>query len=291
MNQNNDEQIEYWNGPAGERWVREQDAIDRAFEPFTVRLLERVDLRQGVHVLDVGCGCGASTLAAADAVGPTGAVVGVDTSTPMLACARERSAGRVNVSYVRADAAVHVFAPSFEVAISRFGVMFFRRPSLAFARLAEALRPGATFGFVCWRAADENEWVRIPAGALDPFVDVDPTLCDGEPGPFAFADSSRVAGLLGEAGYTNVAVEPFDADVVLSVRGLTEAVRFVTTTGPAARRLRDADDETKTRAAGALGDRLRAFASEDRIALRGAVWIVTATRPALMRRSTDLRAS
>ncbi|HXX69903.1 MAG TPA: class I SAM-dependent methyltransferase [Polyangiaceae bacterium] len=290
MNENA-EQIEYWNGPAGGRWAREQDAIDRAFEPFTARLLERVDLRQGAHVLDVGCGCGATTLAAADAVGAAGSVVGVDVSVPMVARARERSAGRANVAYIRADAAVHVFPPSFDAAISRFGVMFFRRPLLAFARLGEALRPGAALGFVCWRAADENEWVRIPAGVLDPFVPADPVLAADEPGPFAFADASRVASILGGAGYTNVAIEPFDADVVLSIEGLPEAVRFVMATGPAARRLRDADDDTRARVGAALAERLRAYAGDCRVALRGAVWIVTAIRPRSARRSVDVRLS
>lgn len=287
----NREQIEYWNGPVGERWAREQESIDRAFEAFAAELLARSRPRPGADVLDIGCGSGTTTLAAADAVGPRGAVLGVDVSAPMVARARERSAGRANVSYVLADAAVHVFPCFFDAAISRFGVMFFRRPSLAFARVAEALRPAATLGFVCWRTADENDWVRVPAAVVDPYLPAEPARSADDPGPFSFADPARVSRILGNAGYTNVAIDRFDAEVVVSREGLAEAVRFVMMTGPVARRLRDADEATRARVGSALAEGLKPFAAANRVALRGAAWIVAATRPAPTSRSVDLRAS
>jgi SAM-dependent methyltransferase len=287
----NRDQIEYWNGPAGERWAREQASTDRAFAAFAARLLERAGLRAGAHVLDVGCGCGTTTLAAADAVGPQGSVVGVDVSAPMVICARERSAGRPNVSFVRADASVHVFQSLFDAMISRFGVMFFRRPALAFARMGEALRPDATLSFACWRAADENEWVCVPGREVDPFVPDESPVAVDEPGPFSFADASRISRVLGTAGYRNIAIEPFDADVVLSEEGLDEAVRFVMSTGPTARRLRDADADAKARASDVLSRRLQPRVAANRVTLRGAVWIVTATRPAPVLPSNDVRTS
>lgn len=290
MDENRD-QIEYWNGPAGERWAREQASTDRAFAAFAARLLERAALRPGALVLDIGCGCGTTTLAAADAVGPQGSVVGVDVSAPMVTCARERSAGRANVSYLRADASVHVFESFFDAMISRFGIMFFRKPALAFARIGEALRPDATLSFVCWRAADENEWVRVPGRELDPFVAVEPPVAVNEPGPFSFADPSRISRVLGTAGYRNIAIEPFDADVVLSEEGLDEAVRFVMSTGPTARRLRDADADTKARASDVLSKRLRPCAATNRVTLRGAVWMVTAARPAPVLPPNEVRTS
>lgn len=270
--------IAYWNGPAGERWAREQEAIDRAFAAFSAKLFDRATLRPGARVLDVGCGCGTTTLAAADAVGPGGAVVGIDVSTPMVARARERSTGRPNVSYVLADAAEHGFETPFDAIVSRFGVMFFRRPVPAFRRMREALRSGGTLAFVCWRAANENEWVRVARDAVDLLLPAEPAESADEPGPFAFADSGRVAAILDEASFTNVAVVAFDADVVLSQQGLGEAARFAMTTGPTARRLRDADDDTKARVRVALEARLRPFVRGERIALRGSVWVVSATR-------------
>jgi SAM-dependent methyltransferase len=276
----NRDQIEYWNGPAGERWAREQASTDRAFGAFAARLLERAALRPGAHVLDVGCGCGTTTLAAADAVGPQGSVVGVDVSAPMVTCARERSAGRPNVGYLRADASVHVFQSFFDAMISRFGVMFFKKPALAFARMSEALLPDATLSFVCWRAADENEWVHVPGREIDPFVPAESPVAVDDPGPFSFADASRISRVLGTAGYRNIAIEPFDADVVLSEEGLDEAVRFVMSTGPTGRRLRDTDDDTKARATDVLSRRLRPRVAAGRVTLRGAVWMVTGTRPA-----------
>ncbi len=274
----NADQIAYWNGPAGERWAREQEAIDRAFAAFTAKLFERATLRPGACVLDVGCGCGTTTLAAAHTVGPRGAVVGVDVSIPMVRRARERSAGRSNVSYVLADAAEHGFETRFDAIVSRFGVMFFRRPALALGRLREALRAGGTLAFVCWRAVDENEWVSVPRDTVDFLLPPEPAASPDEPGPFAFADSSRVAAILDQALFTNVTFAPFDADVVLSQEGLSEAVRFAMTTGPTARRLRDVDDDMKARVRAALVARFGSLVRGNRIALRGSVWVVTATR-------------
>lgn len=277
------DQTAYWNGPQGERWVREREATDRAFSAFAEKLLGHAAaaaaLVQGARVLDVGCGCGTTTLAAADAAGSQGTVVGVDLSAPMIACARQRSLGRPNVAYVLADASEHAFDTTFDTAISRFGVMFFRQPVLAFARLCGVLRPGGSLTFVCWRAQQENEWVAVPGSALDPFVPADSSRAPGDPGPFSMSDPGQVAAILGDAGFSDISVEPFDADVVLSVAGLSDAVRFAMTTGPSAARLREADDVTKARVSEALARRLAPFVASDRVALRGAVWLATATRP------------
>ncbi|MGD0676064.1 MAG: class I SAM-dependent methyltransferase [Polyangiaceae bacterium] len=271
----NADQIAYWNGPTGDRWAGEQVAIDLAFAAFTTKLFECARLRRNGRVLDVGCGCGTTTLTAAEAVGPGGAVVGVDVSAPMLARARQRSVGRPSISYVLADAAEHGFHRTFDAIISRFGIMFFRRPAVAFARLRNALRSDGTLAFVCWRAERENDWVSVPAAVAASFVSPEPEASKDDPGPFAFADAPKVKAILDEAGFHDVAIMPFDADVVLSEKGLDEAVRFAMTTGPTARRLKDVDDVTKAEVGAALATRLRPLVSGTRVALRGGVWLVT----------------
>src|SRR5690349_15766118 len=122
-----DEQATLWNGPAGRAWVDAQEPLDQMFQPFEDLLVAAIAAGSGGRVLDVGCGTGSTTLAVARRLGPTGRCKGIDISEPMLAAARARAAREgVPASFIRADAQVHAFAPaSFDMIISRFGVMFF----------------------------------------------------------------------------------------------------------------------------------------------------------------------
>jgi SAM-dependent methyltransferase len=272
----NADQVAYWNGPVAERWTREQEAIDRAFASFTARLLERAALRAGDRVLDVGCGCGTTTLSAAEAVGGAGSVVGIDVSALMLARAAERTAARTNVSCVLADAASFRFDGTLDVAISRFGVMFFDDPVGAFANLRSALRRGGRLAFVCWRPVTENEWVRLPYDAAIAHVPPDAPPGPEQPGPFSFGDPARVKRILEGAGFSSLDIAPFDAEVILSTEGIGAAVHFAMTTGPTARLIRDVSDEAKERVRAALETALPPFNRHGRVALGGAVWVVTA---------------
>ena len=130
-------QLEYWNGPAGERWAATWKVIDRAEAAITEELLALAAPRAGERVLDVGCGAGSPTLALRERVGPGGAVTGIDISAPLLAVARARAAG-TGVTFLEADAAVHAFRPEHDLVFSRFGVMFFAEPEAAFANLRRA---------------------------------------------------------------------------------------------------------------------------------------------------------
>ncbi|HLK37605.1 MAG TPA: class I SAM-dependent methyltransferase [Polyangiaceae bacterium] len=268
-------QIAYWNGPAAERWVREQETLDRAFVPFTTRLLLAAAIRPGERVLDVGCGCGTTTLAAADAVGPKGSVVGVDVSAPMLERAKERARGRAGVAFQLADAAVYRPDAPFDRAMSRFGVMFFDAPAAAFANIREALRPGGQLTFVCWRPVDENEWARIPYEAATRVVPPGPPPGAEEPGPFSFGDRSRVERILSDAGFREIGIVASDAEVVASETGLDEAVEFAISGGPAGRLLRDAPEGAHPRVREELRRTLAPFVRGERVTMGGAIWVVT----------------
>jgi ubiquinone/menaquinone biosynthesis C-methylase UbiE len=142
-----------WNGHAGRAWVEAQESLDRLYKPFEDLLVDAASPGSGHRVLDVGCGTGGTTLAVARLLGPTGHCIGVDISEPMIALARTR-AERENTParFVRADAQTHVFEPAyFDLIISRFGVMFFGDPVLAFANLRRAARSGATVRVIVWR--------------------------------------------------------------------------------------------------------------------------------------------
>jgi len=141
----NTEQFDAWNGESGLRWIADPDRRDGVLQPVADALLEAAQLQGGERVLDVGCGCGATTLAAARAIAPNGEVVGADLSEPMIDVARRRAAdaGVDNVAFVQADAQTHDFgAPTFDVVMSRFGTMFFADPAAAFANIASSMGPG-----------------------------------------------------------------------------------------------------------------------------------------------------
>jgi len=131
----NEEQIEYWNADAAARWVESQELLDRQLAPITSALLESAAITPGEAVLDVGCGCGETSVLAAQRVGSGGKTLGVDISQPMLARAAERAAaeGLTWSSFEEGDAQTHAFPEAaFDLALSRFGVMFFEDTAAAF---------------------------------------------------------------------------------------------------------------------------------------------------------------
>jgi SAM-dependent methyltransferase len=273
----NEEQIAYWSGPAAQRWIAQQATVDRALEPYGAALLDAAALRGGEHVLDVGCGCGATSLSFAERVGPTGIVLGIDISAPMLARAAERGRNRVNVRFQEGDAATMKLDPEYDGVVSRFGVMFFEDPVVAFTNLRTALRAGTgQLAFVAWRAFAENAWTALPVAALGDdlgvsFEPMDPDL----PGPNAFADPDKVARILKSAGYSAIALDRFDADVMFG-ESLDAAADFPFQLGPVSRLLAGAPAEVVARARERVRRALEPHQSAGGVALPGASWLVTA---------------
>ena len=163
----NADQLAFWNGPGGHTWVARQEHTDITLAPMTEALLAFAAPRTGERVLDIGCGCGATTLEFARAVGPAGRVAALDISGPMLAegKARAEAAGISNVDWQQADAATAALS-GFDLLTSAFGLMFFGDPVAAFAHMRRAANPGARMAFVCWRQLDENPWMQVPMNAV-----------------------------------------------------------------------------------------------------------------------------
>ncbi len=273
-------QIEFWNGEVAERWVSDQERLDRVFGPLGDEAMKAARPAPGERVLDVGCGCGGTTFDLARAAGKTGHVLGVDISAPMVARARERAAaeGFGNVAFAEADAATLTAPQPFDLLFSRLGVMFFEDPRLAFTNLARALRPGGRVAFVCWRALDLNDWATVPLAAAVTLVPPPPPAPPGAPGPFAFADAERTLEILRGAGFEDARAAV--RDVPLHVGHLEDATDFATRMGPASRLLKTAPPDVQARGREAIREALRPHASkENGVVLRAAQWVVTAARP------------
>jgi SAM-dependent methyltransferase len=270
------DQVAYWNGAAGENWVREQARTDRMLAPVAEALYAQAAPRAGETVLDVGCGNGETCLEWARRVGPSGRVIGLDVSAPMLGVAKRRAAGASNIEFILADAAEHRFAaPVADLMVSRFGVMFFGNPTAAFANLKRGLKPGGRLAFACWRKFDENPWMQVPLRAAYQHVPRLPQLEPEEPGPFSFADTERVTRILTGAGWAKPRFTPVDVAIDLAGGGgLDAALQQATTIGPTSGALRDQPAAARDAAIAAIRTVLAPHKKAGRVALTGAIWLV-----------------
>ncbi|WMT71517.1 methyltransferase domain-containing protein [Bradyrhizobium sp. Ash2021] len=274
----NADQIAYWNGPGGQRWANRQQAQDVVLAPIADLLIDRTRPKAGERVIDVGCGSGATTIAFARKVAPSGHAFGVDISGPMLARARESAPKELPVDFVLADATVYPFDPtSFDLLASRFGVMFFADPALSFANMRKALRPSGRLAFACWREPRENPFFMAPLQAVYQHVPKLPPQGPEDPGPFSFASEARVHHILGEAGFTGIEMEPCDLALDVAIgRGLDAAVQGALEIGPASRALEGHPDEVRAAATNSIREALAAFARGQTVPLPASIWIVTA---------------
>lgn len=272
---------EAWNGERGERWVVDPDRRDRVMRAVAEALLDTAALRAGESVLDVGCGCGATTLLAADAVTPTGTVHGVDVSGPMLEVARARAAAAAapHVTLELADAQTHALpAQRFDAAISRFGTMFFDDPVAAFTNVARALRPGGRLCIATWQPLHANPWLMLPGAALLRFGSLPDTGGTG-PGMFAQSDPSVVEQTLAAAGFCDI--EPRPIEVPLRLGGdVDEAIAHLIDTGVGRAVLDTIPEAAQPEALAAAAEALADVVGADGVILGGGILVTTARAPA-----------
>ena len=280
----NAEQIEYWNEVSGARWVEMGDVIDAQLAPLGEVAMDRARIESGERVLDIGCGCGQTTLELATRVGESGSVLGLDISGPMLARAQDRAteAKVANARFQQADAQTHPFdASDIDLIFSRFGVMFFASPVEAFTNLFSALRSGGRLTFLCWQTLDRNPWMHLPIiAAAKHLPPAGPPPEPDAPGPFSFADQKRVEAILGDSGFQNIQLESLERDLLVGGgRSLDDTVEFLAQLGPAGAMLRDASADLKTRVLSEIHDTIKPFNDKGGVRMPSATWIVTAERP------------
>lgn len=232
MAESNADQKEFWSNNI-DRWLQNQQMMDQSMQVVLDHLLDAADLQPGHAVIDVGFGTGASCRAAADRVGPTGRVLGLDISDPFVQRAGELSQAYDTITYRAADAQDAALPQGeYDRVISRFGVMFFADTTAAFANLAGALKPGGTMTCATWGQPRNNPWFMVPHGAASARLGQPPKPDRTAPGPFAFHDPDRILPLLEAAGL-KARVEVVNLRMALGM-DMRAFAKVNTRTGPAA---------------------------------------------------------
>ncbi len=275
MSETNTAQKEFWNGAASQGWVTGQESLDRSLAAVTEQLIERAAIGQGERVLDIGCGTGQTSLIAAEKVGGEGDVLGVDISEPMLAHARDRAAAESldNVSFQSSDAQTDKLMDRANLALSRFGVMFFEDPTAAFANIKNHMAVGGRLCFACWQSPKLNDWVTLPVGIARQYVKDEAPKDPHAPGPFAFAEELRVQKVLADAGWRDVVCTPVSFDMPWG-NSPEKAANGLLERGPIRALIADLPPQTIEKIREEIAAALPP--SEDGISLKGAIWIVTA---------------
>lgn len=273
------EQEALWNGPAGRAWVDTQELMDGILKPFQDLLVDAVSIRSantsGLAVLDVGCGTGATTLALSRLLPERRRTVGIDISKPMIAVAEARAARqRLAARFICANAQVHTFAPAtFDMIVSRFGVMFFDDPVRAFANLRRAAKDDATLWFVAWRGAAENPFMTTAERAAAALLPNLPPRRPDAPGQFAFASADRVRAILEKSGWAQVELRSLDVECAFPEK---ELVRYFTELGPVGLILHEADEQTRGRVVETVRAAFDSYVHAGVVRFTAASWIVDA---------------
>jgi ubiquinone/menaquinone biosynthesis C-methylase UbiE len=269
---------EAWNTDSGLRWARESDRRDRVLAPVADALLTAAQLNASEHVLDIGCGCGATTLTAARSVAPDGTATGIDLSTPMLDVARRRrdAGGVTNVTFITGDAQTHTFTDPYDVAISRFGTMFFADQVAAFANIASGLRSGGRLCLATWQRLASNNWLTVPRAALRRYGTAS-AVDHNAPGMFGQSDPETVTDVLVDTGFVDIDLHAVNL-VLTFGSDLDDGTDYLANIRIVRDVLETVADDARPAAMNAIRAALGEHTDATGVHLGAAIWIVTAAR-------------
>ena len=285
MTTHNATQIEFWNGETGHNWVTHDALMEAMLQPLGEAVMDTLAPRPGEHVLDIGCGCGHTSLNLADRIGASGSVTGIDISTPMLEVATQLAANynasHIPIQFVEADAQTHIFeAERYDAVFSRFGVMFFEDPVAAFANIRSALCASGRLAFCCWQPRAVNPFMTVPAMAALELLPAPPEVPPRTPGPFAFEEATYIREVLTSAGFESITVMPLRQPLTFGHGlGLEEIVERLVQIGPIAQMVRDAPGDLQQPVREKVIDAVAPFYNEHSgMTLEGQFWQVSARR-------------
>lgn len=282
MSEVNKNQKDFWSGKGGDIWVERQNAMDTMLSPLGEAALNKLNFNEEENVLDIGCGCGHTTLNIAKRIGPSGNVTGLDISEPMLKRAKESALEMsiTNTSFKCVDVQTEDLGDQiYSAAFSRFGVMFFEDSIAAFKNINKSLISGGYLSFVCWQSPAVNPWQSLFIQEVKKFLDL-PSPPPRSPGPFAFMESEYVSSILEESKFQDITIEGHEAEVnMFSGRSLSDSVKDYISINPVVTQMLKESSENQI--AEIVNSGIEAFSpyySEKGLIFPSATWLVTARK-------------
>ena len=282
MSEVNKNQKDFWSGKGGDIWVERQNAMDTMLSSLGEAALNKLNFNEEENVLDIGCGCGHTTLNIAKRIGPSGNVTGLDISEPMLKRAKESAVEMsiTNTSFKCVDVQIEDLGDQiYSAAFSRFGVMFFEDSIAAFKNINKSLISGGYLSFVCWQSPAVNPWQSLFIQEVKKFLDL-PSPPPRSPGPFAFMESEYVSSILEESKFQDITIEGHEAEVnMFSGRSLSDSVKDYISINPVVTQMLKESSENQV--AEIVNSGIEAFSpyySEKGLIFPSATWLVTARK-------------
>ena len=282
MSEVNKNQKDFWSGKGGDIWVERQNAMDTMLSPLGEAALNKLNFNEEENVLDIGCGCGHTTLNIAKRIGTSGNVTGLDISEPMLKRAKESAVEMsiTNTSFKCVDVQTEDLGDQiYSAAFSRFGVMFFEDSVAAFKNINKSLISGGYLSFVCWQSPAVNPWQSLFIQEVKKFLDL-PSPPPRSPGPFAFMESEYVSSILEESKFQDITIEGHEAEVnMFSGRSLSDSVKDYISINPVVTQMLKESSENQI--AEIVNSGIEAFSpyySEKGLIFPSATWLVTARK-------------
>ncbi|MEX1081622.1 MAG: methyltransferase domain-containing protein [Halofilum sp. (in: g-proteobacteria)] len=278
------EYVEFWNDTLADKFDRYREILKNGLSYHSRIPLERLSVKPGSRIVDVGCGWGDTAIALARKTGPDGFVLGLDCVDQFLDTARADAdaAGLKNIRFESADVERYPFEPEFDLCFSRFGMMFFENPVNAMRNVRRSLKPGGELIFIVWRSIEDNPFFAVPKQVVLDFLEPpgDNARSCG-PGPFSMANTEMVSKQLEIAGFEDIHFDRIDGPVTVGAT-LEEAMNFQLALGPAGEVFREAGAEAERKRGEieqALRDALAPYQEESGVVMPSSSWTITAKRP------------
>ena len=282
MEETNKKQRDFWSGKGGDIWVEKQNAMDVMLEPLGNAALAKLPKNLGRHVIDIGCGCGSTTLSIAEQLNESAKITGVDISEPMLDQAKKVASEKnlSNVDFQVMDIQTELdIEGKYSAAFSRFGVMFFENPVIAFKNINRSLKEEANFSFVCWQSPKLNPWQSLSIQVIKEFIDL-PSPPERSPGPFAFAEADYLKSIMTDSGFKNINLESHEQQVTMFTgKSLEQASNDYLSINPVVTEmLKEAPESIKENISSSLQNLFKEYSNGNGLHFPSATWLVTARK-------------
>lgn len=277
-----EDQKTLWNGALGKAWATKQVFLDAFLNPLSEKLLNSLaeDSKIGDHLLDLGCGCGSTTLKLAETAAEGVKVSGIDLSSTMIEKARvhAQEMNIQNAQFLCQDIQESSLEnQQYHHAFSRLGLMFFSDPYKAFANIYSALHTQASLRFICFQKASANPLISLPLQILRSYLDI-PEEKPKAAGPFAFADSAYIDDILKTSGFINIHCVSKNIQILFStVYSPDYFVKTILETRPNLQhQMQTLTEEAQKQYIASLTQAFEAYQTENGILIPTATWEIKA---------------